>query len=165
MAMNVAMSLYPTAQPLNLQELLANTWVRIFITPHNIRERNLFSEDLGYKIWPINYRTLVLPGSTITPRTGSIYIVIDFTGQFKDVIVRTFEKNHIRCRRARKVSPALDTNGLFSRTLGKPTRYGYICQDIFFDYDYLSHVSQEAVFQANIKLRFPKFHVGAPFYI
>ncbi|POS87590.1 hypothetical protein EPUL_001720 [Erysiphe pulchra] len=118
---------------------------------------NLYSKELRYEIWPINYRTLVFPRHPITPRTGSIYIVIDLIGQLKDVIARTSDKNHIRCMRARKVSPAPD-NDEPNQILDKPTRKGYVCKDEFFDDIYLSHISRKFRKQGS----FPKLRYKLP---
>ncbi|POS83149.1 hypothetical protein EPUL_006454, partial [Erysiphe pulchra] len=136
--------------------------VKDYIYPSQYRG-NLYSEDVGYKIWPIYYKTLVLSHNSFNQKVGSIYIVLDSTGQLKDVIAKTFEKNHIRCRRARKVSPATDANEL-SQTLAKLTRDGYICQDEFFHYDYLTSIREKVQKEAETKLSLPRYYTGAPFH-
>ncbi|POS83622.1 hypothetical protein EPUL_006760 [Erysiphe pulchra] len=124
---------------------------------------NLYSNDLRYKIWPIYYKTLVLLENLIKKRTSSLYIVIDSTGQLKDVIARTSKNNHIRCMRARKASPAPNADEP-RKTLAKPTKYGYTCRNKFIDFDYLRQITQKAVTQANKELIIPRYHTGAPFY-
>ncbi|POS82224.1 hypothetical protein EPUL_006502, partial [Erysiphe pulchra] len=136
--------------------------VKNYIYPSQYRG-NLYSDDDGYKIWPIYYKTLILSRRLFNQRTGSLYIVINVSGQLKDVVAMTFDRNHIRCRRARKASPAPDADEI-SQTLAKPIIPGYTCQEVFYDYDYLFGISEKAVTQANTNSRFPRYYNGAPFY-
>ncbi|POS84295.1 hypothetical protein EPUL_003417 [Erysiphe pulchra] len=126
-------------------------------------EGELYSEDLGYEIWPIYYRHLKIhryPNS----QGGPFFIVIDSNGQLKDVIARTSKKNYIRCMRARKVHPAPSTDEL-SRVFAIPPRHGYVCKGIFFDNQKLQLASQLAQKTGATKRlkKFPKFYEGAPF--
>ncbi|POS84082.1 hypothetical protein EPUL_005618, partial [Erysiphe pulchra] len=127
---------------------------------------NLYSEDQGYKIWPIYYATLVIHRYPKTPRSGSFFIVIDSAGQLRDVIARTSKKNYIRCMRARKVSPAPDTDEL-SQIFAKPSRLGYLCHDVFFD-DIVLDLARQVAQRSQLTRRpvnFPKSYDGPPFDI
>ncbi|POS82586.1 hypothetical protein EPUL_006647, partial [Erysiphe pulchra] len=125
---------------------------------------NLYSEDLGLRIWPIYYRDLVIhryPNNA----AGTYFVVVDPTGQLKDVIAKTSRKKFLRCMRARKVSPQLDTTGL-DQASTKQLRQGYVCHDVFFDDDNLLLASQ---FAKKVQLTkkpksFPKLYNGPPFH-
>ncbi|POS85996.1 hypothetical protein EPUL_000809 [Erysiphe pulchra] len=125
---------------------------------------NLYSEDLGYKIWPIYHRDSKIHKFPKDPRASSYFMVIDSTGQLKDIVVRTSRNNFIRCMRARKVSPAPETDEL-SQIFAKPTRYGYICDKEFFDDTYLQRASKMAkrIQETKGANNFPKSYNGEPF--
>ncbi|POS83718.1 hypothetical protein EPUL_005808 [Erysiphe pulchra] len=122
---------------------------------------NLYNENLGYKIWPIYHIILALHRTPTAPRTGTFFIVINSTGQLRDVIARTSKNNHIRCMRASK-HPDADQ---LSKTFAKTPRFGYICHDVFYDDNYLQRVSQIVQSKATKQPKsFFRHHDGAPFY-
>ncbi|POS83193.1 hypothetical protein EPUL_006750 [Erysiphe pulchra] len=122
---------------------------------------DLYSEDLGLKLWPIYYRNLVIHRYPNSP-TGSFFIVINSTGQLRDVIVRTSKRNYIRCMRARKTPPAPDSVEFSQMSL----RQGFICNGIFFDDNDLKQAGRLAQIVQKTKRPqgFPKFYDGPPFY-
>ncbi|POS83504.1 hypothetical protein EPUL_005003 [Erysiphe pulchra] len=125
---------------------------------------NLYSDDLGYRIWPIYYRDSKIHRYPNAPRSGSFFIVIDSAGQLNDVIARTSRNNFIRCMRARKVSPAPDSDEL-SQIFAKPPRNGYMCDKEFFDDNDLQIALKAAqrMIATKRSLSYPKTYVGEPF--
>ncbi|POS86195.1 hypothetical protein EPUL_003707 [Erysiphe pulchra] len=127
---------------------------------------NLYSEDLGYKIWPIYQEEVLAPHQSGNPqfrmaRTPETFLmVIESTGRLRDVVARTLANNHIRCMRTRK--PSFIEQLL--QTLDKTPTTGYLCNNAYYDDSYLldesKNVKNQAMGNPKISLR---HHNGAPF--
>ncbi|POS83863.1 hypothetical protein EPUL_006563 [Erysiphe pulchra] len=122
---------------------------------------NLYSQEIGYKLWPIYHRDSIIHQYPKNQRIPTFFIVIDSTGQLKDVIARTSKNNHIRCMRVKKILPAPDIDEL-SRTFAKPPRNGYKCKEIFFESNYIQRFSYMIQDQATKWL--PRRYDCAPFH-
>ncbi|POS86113.1 hypothetical protein EPUL_001588 [Erysiphe pulchra] len=127
------------------------------------RRENLYREDLGYKIWPVYDETLPhhrLRRTRKAQTSDTYFMVIDSTGQLRDIIAKTMANNYIRCMRARKPSfiekllPTLDQT---------PTT-GYLCKSEYYDDSYLQIERKKVMSQATKNPEIPLRHYnGAPF--
>ncbi|POS82596.1 hypothetical protein EPUL_006505 [Erysiphe pulchra] len=124
---------------------------------------NLYSEDIGYKIWPIYPRDPTTHHYPKNQRIPTFFIVTDSTGQFKDVIARTLTNNHLRCMRARKV-PAAPYADLLSQLPGQRPSLGYMCDGVFYQDKYLQDFIQYVKdLMPNLPKNYLRHYEGAPF--
>ncbi|KAI6245946.1 hypothetical protein HI914_06289 [Erysiphe necator] len=130
---------------------------------------NLFPGNDEYKIWPLlRYGKLYRSGST---NVGIYFIIYDKQGELKDVIVRSYHHNALRCFRTRKAPKAPATDPL-NRLFVPAPKHGYMCGKEFFEDDYLQQVaelaksisSEDDYKSPSRKARYPKKCDGQPFY-
>ncbi|KHJ31099.1 putative guanyl-specific ribonuclease f1 [Erysiphe necator] len=123
---------------------------------------SLFSAEIELMIWPILSRGLLYKSGKSD--AGPYYIVIDNQGGFREVVVRGFQNNFLRCIRTRK-APQAPASDPLNRLFVPGPRYGYSCNKVFFDNNYLEKAAEVAkdVFNNRKKIEKVTLHHGDPF--
>ncbi|KAI6245924.1 hypothetical protein HI914_06295 [Erysiphe necator] len=130
---------------------------------------NLFPGNDEYKMWPI-LKSGKLYRSGLT-NVGIYFIIYDKQGELKEVIVRGYHHNALRCFRTRKAPKAPATDPL-NRLFVPAPKHGYMCGKEFFEDDYLQQVAELAKSTSSDddhkppsrRARYPKKCNGEPFY-